>query len=502
MTSKKRKYSEIENEDMDTKEKSDMNIDNLPNELLIHIFHFLPKFTAQNLLTKVSQKWFYVIRNDALLSGELSIVPSKQSINSVLKDWPKLQVLKIPINGEVKAEAFKNVDIKVCPDLQKVEIFYGHTDKIDEDIFKNLNVSKHAESEIIISYLGANPKFLQTFDYEEITEIQCSVMKGGHFRIKNLESEFSTLIQNFPKLTKIIVDNSTFDNAAHKNFMKNLGNQIYWNEMVKDFLNFVKSDAMQEIRKKIELEIWLQTISPGKKQYKENISMNTFKSVNTFLMENKKLFRSSIIALRVDGITITTTKSHKLVIDFEFDLIEHNVLGFTEEEILNSFEEIGTILKHYESPKCLDLIHMTKKCFKKLCSKIDISKCEKICLSVDREEFLVEPKHINHFLRRCKNLKELNIVIRQGYRDCGDLDFKAFFQDLDDIGIKKLDIFSHKMEIMAMGNVSFGFFIDVIKEKFHPGTLVKIEFTAMASRDLELKIERSPFKEPFINFKC
>ena len=495
MTSNKRKYSEIENEDKDTKEKSDMNIDNLPNELLLHIFRFLPQFTVQGFLTKVSNKWLNVIRNDTLLSGELSIVPSKENINSVLKDWPKLQVLKIPINEEVKAEALKNVDIKLCPDLQKVEIFFGHADK--KDIFKQLDISKHAENEIIISYLGANPIFLQTFQYEEITEIQCSVMKGGHFRIDNLESKFSTLVQNFPNLTKIIVDNGKFDNPAHKNFMRKLENRQYWNEMVIDFMSFVKSDVMQEIRKKIELEIRLKTISPKNLITKENISMNAFKSVNTFLMENKKLLRSSIIALKVNGITITRNKSYKLTIEFvQYEFME---LNYTEEAILGFIEEIGVFLKKYESPKSLDLVNMTKKGFMKLLTNIDISKCEKITLDGNRGEFFVGPIHINHFLRRCKKLKELNIVSQQGYRDCGDLDFKAFFQELD-IEIKKLEIFSYKLMITSMGNTSFDFFMDIIKKKFHPGTLVEIEFTTMAST--RLKIERDPFKEPLIKFKC
>ena len=287
MKSRKRKPKKIENrkekqskiEEKCNEEKTIMNIDDLPDELLIYIFRFLSQFTIQTALTLVSKKWYDVVRNDSKLSGELfpelTNTHSIQNINQVLKKWPKLQVLKIPISFKVKRKPLKKLDTNPCPNLKKIEIFYKDTGMIEKwavfkkfkgtvfvDIFKKFGISKHAKSKIQISSFCATPNFWQSFDYEEITEIQCSVMIGGHFRIENLENEFSALIEKFPNLRKIIVDNGIFgDQFQHHQFLRNLEDPNYWNGMVTDFLTFLQSDVVEDTRKKCELGIRLQGIS-------------------------------------------------------------------------------------------------------------------------------------------------------------------------------------------------------------------------------------------------
>lgn len=225
--------------------------------------------------------------------------------------------------------------------------------------------------------------------------------------------------------------------------------------------------------------------------------MDIFKRVSKILIENK--LSCFDITLKVNGISITYD-SKKLII--EYLPWEYHELGLRREDILNTTEEIANTLKKYEPPKSIELINVKEEHFEKLISNIDIEKCEKIVLNGAQYKFFVRPEHINHLLIHSSELKEINVVCHTNkdldhYAPSTDLDFKSYFMSLDDVEIKKMDVFSLTFNSTSMKNTSFEVFMDLFKKKFHPRTWVKIQFKCNSS----LKFEKPPFKEPYINFK-
>ena len=73
------------------------NIEELPLEVLEHIWTYLDFDTRQKIATRVSTKWFRGIRCSTKLSSELKIRRglSNKKVNATLANWPKLRILQV-----------------------------------------------------------------------------------------------------------------------------------------------------------------------------------------------------------------------------------------------------------------------------------------------------------------------------------------------------------------------------------------------------------------------
>ena len=114
----------------------------LLDEIWLHIFQFFDFETVQRTLTLVCKKWFNLIRNDIKLSGSLRICwrieDSSEnhhyflhfgSINTRLKNWPKLQNLQLSIDTYLidssPSELIDGIDFEICPLLNDIQLITG-----------------------------------------------------------------------------------------------------------------------------------------------------------------------------------------------------------------------------------------------------------------------------------------------------------------------------------------------------------------------------------------
>ena len=119
----------------------------LLDEIWLHIFQFFEFETLQKTLTLVCKKWYNLIRNDTRLSGSLKIYwrywestrdhyfsLDVGSINTRLKNWPKLQNLQLELDTFLVdihssppelIELFDGIDFEVCQHLKNIQLITG-----------------------------------------------------------------------------------------------------------------------------------------------------------------------------------------------------------------------------------------------------------------------------------------------------------------------------------------------------------------------------------------
>ena len=73
-------------------------MENIPEEIMIHIFGFLHFETLQKVATLVCKHWFKIIRLNCKLSGHLKIKRGLNSsdISTILENWSEIRELEIP----------------------------------------------------------------------------------------------------------------------------------------------------------------------------------------------------------------------------------------------------------------------------------------------------------------------------------------------------------------------------------------------------------------------
>ena len=466
-------------------------IDGLPNEILLKVFGFLPSREIHHKVCFVCKKWFQLIRNDTILSGELTIYPYCEGINRILLKWPKLRVLNIPIYNHSRAVDIKHIHKDSCPCLQKIYVFYRCT--TTEDIFKKLGFTKHFPKKIQVADFEARPDFLESFDLREITFIGCSIIRGGHFPIPNIEDKFRKLIRRFPHLKKIAIDNGRFE-KSHIDFMKtaqnnpNLVPENYWSGIVEDFLTFFKSGIMKEVMAKCQLEIWLMTVSQNWSDIRENISIDVFKRLSSFLDE-KNLLKDFRCSLKMDGVQVEYSPPQITIQAVRWNFVK---LGMNDESEARAAQEIAQVLKLYQAPKELLILRFNEKSYEKIVRTLDLSKCERLELDCTLTDCFVNADKINFLLNHCPNLKFLDIK----HETEDDFFLKEFLDFMDDVAVKKLKSFFFSIIFRQYRGLSMEIFSEGIKEKFAPKTSVVFEFRV--ELDSKVTIVKLPFKEPVI----
>ena len=101
--------------------KFELEVTIIPEEIWISIFEFFDFKTLQKVLTLVCSEWFRIIRQNLKFSSQLNVKPGTQltDINSMLNSWTAIKVLQV--EAEIQPQ-LKNLDLKSCPDLEKVLI--------------------------------------------------------------------------------------------------------------------------------------------------------------------------------------------------------------------------------------------------------------------------------------------------------------------------------------------------------------------------------------------
>lgn len=150
----------------------------LPTEVWVKIWSFLDFDTLQKVCTRVSTKWFWDIRNSALLSGEMKLKlkritynrPSKlktlsdEDFNTLLSHWLKLKILHL--SGSFEQDKIKKIGSKM-KNVETLDI--GCTDdNLDLEWilrFKNLKTLKITRTPFVLTlkYFDERTSYVTNF---------------------------------------------------------------------------------------------------------------------------------------------------------------------------------------------------------------------------------------------------------------------------------------------------------------------------------------------------
>ena len=169
----------------------------LPTEVWIKIWSFLDFNTLQKVCTRVSTKWFWNIRNSALLSGEMKLKRtiynkkgkiknlSDEDFNTLLSHWLKLKTLHL--NGQESTEKIKSdilskkINFKANTLLERIVV--------DETFHRGLE-----ERRITVQQIWIDPICVKAndapFNYENILYITIN----GSLKNNNLKKIGSMMI--------------------------------------------------------------------------------------------------------------------------------------------------------------------------------------------------------------------------------------------------------------------------------------------------------------------
>ena len=197
----------------------------LPTEVWIKIWSFLDFNTLQKVCTRVSTKWFWDIRNSALLSGEMKLKRtiynkkgkiknlSDEDFNTLLSHWLKLKTLYL--NGQESTEKIKSdilskkINFKANTLLERIvvdETFYRGLDQ--DEALKEFGNDKFSRR-ITVQQIWIDPKTVKANDAPFNLENILYITINGSLKNENLKKIGSMLI-NLETL-EIVDANDTLD---------------------------------------------------------------------------------------------------------------------------------------------------------------------------------------------------------------------------------------------------------------------------------------------------